>query len=297
MPPADRLRLRRRDARADVELSGLDTLDLPLAPRRGALVRVVEGLWPKLAAIAIALAAWQLVVLSGWRPEYVLPGPVTVLQRLVRDLADNELLVSVAITLRRGAVGFFIAIVVGTGIALAVVRFRSLRVAVASLVSGLTTMPSIAWFPLAILLFRLSEAAILFVVVLGAAPAIANGLIAGIDHIPRITLRAGRAMGARGLDFYRHVLLPAALPSFVSGLKQGWAFAWRSLLAGELLVIIAAQPSIGVRLAFSREISDAPGLLATMVVILVIGLLMDALFFSSLDRAIRRRWGLVEDAT
>ena len=106
-------------------------------------------------------------------------------------------------------------------------------------------MPSIAWFPLAILLFKLSEQAIMFVVVLGAAPSIANGLIAGVDHIPPILLRAGRVLGARGVTAYRHVVLPASLPSFVGGLKQGWAFAWRSLMAGELLVIIAGKPSIG----------------------------------------------------
>ena len=98
------------------------------------------------------------------------------------------------------------------------------------MVTGLQTMPSIAWFPLAILLFQQSERAVLFVVVLGAAPSIANGIVAGIDHTPPILLRAGRVLGARGFSSLRHVVLPAAFPSFVSGLKQGWAFAWRSLL-------------------------------------------------------------------
>ena len=106
------------------------------------------------------------------------------------------------------------------------------------MITGLQTMPSIAWFPLAILLFQLSEGAITFVVVLGAAPSIANGLIAGVDHVPPVLLRAGHMMGARGLDKFRHVVLPASLPSFVGGLKQGWAFAWRSLMAGELLVTL-----------------------------------------------------------
>ena len=115
-------------------------------------------------------------------------------------------------------------------------RSRVLRAAVGSLITGLQTMPSIAWFPLAILLFKLTEAAIMFVVVLGAAPSIANGLISGVDHVPPIMLRAGRVLGAKGISAYRHVMLPAALPSFIAGLKQGWAFAWRSLMAGELLV-------------------------------------------------------------
>jgi NitT/TauT family transport system permease protein len=286
---------RNGDRDLGVDLAGLDALDMPLRSRSGPLLRAWTALWPKVAAIAIAFAGWQLIVWAGWRPEYALPGPVPVLDRLLEDLSGDELISAVAITLRRGAIGFGIAMLVGIGIALAIIRFARLRAAVGSLISGLQTMPSIAWFPLAILLFQLSEAAILFVVVLGAAPAIANGLISGVDQIPRIILRAGQAMGARGLDVYRHVLLPAALPSFVGGLKQGWAFAWRSLMAGELLVIIAAQPSIGVRLAFSREIADAPGLLATMIVILVIGIVIDAVVFGSVDRSLRRRWGLVPE--
>jgi len=175
---------------------------------------------------------------------------------------------------------------------LAVSQVKVLRTALGSLITGLQTMPSIAWFPLAILLFKLSEEAILFVVVIGAAPSVANGLISGIDHIPPLWLRAGRVLGAKGLTAYRHVVLPAALPEFVSGLKQGWAFAWRSLLAGELLVIIAKRPSLGVQLQYSREFADSTGLLAVMAIVLIIGILADAVAFGSLDRFLRRRRGL-----
>jgi NitT/TauT family transport system permease protein len=163
--------------------------------------------------------------------------------------------------------------------------------------TGLQSMPSIAWFPLAILLFSLSERAILFVVVLGAAPSIANGLISGVDQIPVVLLRAGRVLGARGLASLRYVVLPAALPGYVAGLKQGWAFAWRSLMAGELLVIIETRPSLGSELQFARELSDAPGLVAMMIVILLIGILVDGLVFSAIERGIRRRRGLVDAAT
>jgi NitT/TauT family transport system permease protein len=142
------------------------------------------------------------------------------------------------------------------------------------------------------LLFKLSESAILFVVVLGAAPSIANGIIAGADHVPPLLVRAGRTIGARGLGLYRHVILPAALPSIVAGTKQGWAFAWRSLMAGELLVIVAGRPSIGSRLQFARELSDAPALLSYMIVLLVIGVVVDALF-GALDTRIRSHRGLL----
>ena len=137
---------------------------------------------------------------------------------------------------------------------------------------GLQTMPSIAWFPLAVLLFKLTEEAITFVVVLGAAPSIANGLIHGVDHIPPVLTRAGRAMGAKGIDAYRYVILPAAMPSFVAGLKQGWAFAWRSLMAGELIVIIANKSSLGQLLQVNRDLVDSEGLLSIMLVILIIGI-------------------------
>ena len=155
-------------------------------------------------------------------------------------------------------------------------------------------MPSIAWFPFAILLFKLSEGAILFVVVIGASPSIANGLINGIDHIPPLLLRAGRVLGARGLASLRHVVLPAALPGYVAGLKQGWAFSWRSLMAGELLVIIETRPALGSQLQFARELSDAPGLIALMLVVLAIGILIDSLVFAAIEQRIRRRRGLVE---
>jgi NitT/TauT family transport system permease protein len=280
--------------RLNDELAGNDVLEMPLAPHRDRLAKLWSATWPKLAAVAIVLALWQVVVWLKLWPDYVLPGPATVFARLAAELTGSNLPLAILITLRRAIIGFGLALVIGTLLGIAIVRSRLLRTAVASLITGLQTMPSIAWFPLAILLFGLSETAIMFVVILGAAPSIANGLIYGVDHIPRIILRAGHVLGARGFAQYRHVVLPAALPSFVGGLKQGWSFAWRSLMAGELLVIIAAQPSLGVRLSFAREMIDPALLLAVMIVILVVGIVVDLLLFGTLDRAIRRRWGLLE---
>jgi NitT/TauT family transport system permease protein len=278
----------------DLELAGIDALDLPIAPRQTLPWRIWRATWPQVAAIGVVIAVWQLVVMSGVKPNYVLPGPLPVAERLLHDITDSSLLIAIGTTLRRIGVGFGLALLIGTLIGVAIVRWQVLRTAIASLITGLQTMPSIAWFPLAILLFGLNEQAILFVVVLGAAPSVANGLIAGVDHVPRILLRAGRVLGARGIDAYRFVVLPAALPSFIGGMKQAWAFAWRSLLAGELLAIVAQNPALGVRLQLSRELNDARGLLATMIVILVIGIVVDAVLFGRLDTAIRRRWGLLE---
>ena len=280
----------------DQALAGLDALELAQGNDTHPLQRAWSATWPKLAALALGLALWQAVVESGWKPEYILPGPGAVFADLRAELADGTFTTATAITMRRAAVGFGISLVIGVVLGSIVARVRLARVAFGSLLTGIQTMPSIAWFPLAILLFQISEAAILFVVVLGAAPAIANGLISGADHIPPVLLRAGRVLGARGLSAYRHIILPASLPSFVTGLKQGWAFAWRSLMAGELLVVIADQPSIGFLLQTNRSLADAEGLLATMVVILVIGVVVDSVVFGRLDHAVRSRWGLVEEA-
>jgi len=284
-----------RRSRGERELAGLDTLELPIAPAPALLRRFWVAAWPQLAAIAIVVGVWQLVVVLELKPPWVLPGPLEVIPRLLGDLGDN-LPAAIATTLRRAAAGFALALTIGLLIGLAIVRWKLLRAAVASLITGLQTMPSIAWFPFAILLFGLSEAAIMFVVILGAAPSVANGLINGVDHIPRILLRAGQVLGARGIDRYRFVALPAALPAFVGGMKQAWAFAWRSLMAGELLVIIAQQPALGVQLQLQRDIVDAEGLLGTMIVVLTIGILVDQLLFGTVERSIRARRGLVEAA-
>jgi NitT/TauT family transport system permease protein len=283
-------------AAVDNHLAGLDALEIAARAESPRRQRLWQATWPKLAALVLGLGLWQAVVWSGWKPDYVLPGPGAVLADLWDLIADGTVAEAAAITMRRAATGYALAVVIGTIVGSLVARIRPLRAAVGSLITGVQTMPSIAWFPLAILIFKISEQAILFVVVLGAAPAIANGLITGTDHIPPILLRAGRVLGARGLAAYRHIVLPASLPAFVGGLKQGWAFAWRSLMAGELIVIVAGKPSVGSLLQNYRNLNNAEGLMAMMIVILAIGIAVDTLLFGTLDRAIRRRWGLLDPA-
>ena len=273
----------------EVEEVAPETVELPERPH-GAR-RLWSWLWPKLAALGLFIAAWQLVVWSGWRPDYVLPGPVPVFQRLYEDLGQPDFYMGVAVTLRRALVGYAIAIAIGSVIGLLVARVPIVRKAVGHAILGLQSMPSIAWFPLAILLFQQSEGAILVVVILGAAPAVATGLLAGVDQVQLLLVRVGRVIGARGLQLYRFVILPAALPGYVGGLKQGWAFAWRSLMAGEIINIVAHQPSLGQQLQFARDFDDAQQLLALMIVIFFIGVVVD-LGFGFADRAIRRRRGL-----
>jgi NitT/TauT family transport system permease protein len=280
-----------RNALRESQMRGLDALDLGSSapPLAHAVWRTA---WPKVAALAIFLGLWQLIAISGVRPSYVLPGPVPVFIELGHRLVTAELWKAVGITMTRGVVGFAIAAVLGLLLGILVAKSRILRAAIGSLITGLQTMPSIAWFPLAILLFQMSEQAILFVILIGAVPSIANGVIGGVDYVPALLVRAGRNVGANGLSLYRHVILPAALPSIVTGLKQGWAFAWRSLLAGELMVAIANRPSLGQFLTQSREFGDTSYMIALMIVILAIGIAVDAVF-SRVERGIRRRRGVV----
>ena len=256
------------------------------------LLRVWSWLWPKLAAIALLLAAWQGAVWSGWQPDYVLPGPLPVFQRLGQDLGNPNFDLGIVITLRRAITGYAIAVAIGSVTGILIARIGVLRRAIGSAILGLQSMPSIVWFPLAILLFGLNEKAIFFVVILGAAPSIAGGLLSGVDHVQPLLVRVGRVMGARGMSLYRYVILPAALPSFVGGLTQGWAFAWRSLMAGEIIGIVSHQFGLGQQIQVARDFADAEQLIAIIVVIFLIGVVIDSLF-GSLDRVIGRRWGLL----
>jgi NitT/TauT family transport system permease protein len=263
--------------------------------------RAWSWLWPKTLAVGIVLAIWQIAVWTAWKPEYVLPSPATVFSRLWDEMlgnsvTDKTLWDQIALTMQRGLIGYALAILIGTALGIAVVQWKVMRLAIASMIAGLQTMPSIAWFPLAILLFGLTESAILFVVVLGAAPSVAAGVIAGIDEVPPPLLRAGHMLGARGVDRYRFIVLPAAMPTYLMGLKQGWAFSWRSLLAGELLVPIGGAASLGSALTYSRTVPNgAPWLISLMIVILVIGMVIDALF-GVITKRVRENRGLTGSA-
>lgn len=274
------------------ELTGLDNLDLAAPPRAARLGRALVGVGLVLAALGSIIFGWHLLVQSGWKPEYALAGPDKVWKQVQELWSEGTIRRSVGITMGRALKGYTLALVIGVVLGSILSSSRWLRRGYGPVITGLQTMPSVAWFPLALLLFRVSEQAILFVVVLGAAPSIANGLLGGFDNVPPLLRRAGRVLGARGLAHWRHVMLPAAVPNFIGGMKQGWAFAWRSLLAGELLVIIPGKESLGVLLQTGRDLSDSPLLLSAMSIILVIGILIDTVVFGRLEGFVRRHHGL-----
>jgi NitT/TauT family transport system permease protein len=287
----------------DQALRGLDNLELD--PGRsgadpGRMARKAwTVLWPKALAIILVLAIWELVALSGYK-KYVLKGPgptfAALWDQAFHPDADNPSLWGIiGNTLQTAVLGYALSLLIGTVAGALVSRIRPLRAAVGSIISALTTMPSIAWVPFAIILFGQSTSAILFVVIMGAAPSIAGGLITGVDYTPPLLLRAGRTMGLRGYALYRYLILPASLPAYIAGLKQGWAFAWRGLMAGELVVQIIGHFTIGQQLSVDQQSLDFAGASAMLIVILVIGLGVDTIF-AKIDLAVRRRRGLLDPA-
>jgi NitT/TauT family transport system permease protein len=236
----------RPDRRDDESLeAGLDALETVAEERPPLRTRLRQKLVPPLVAVLLVIAVWQLVYLSGIKPDYALPSPVQTWDMFVEQWNKGTVVEVIVNSMHRGGLGFLFSVLIGTPLGLLVARVRPVRTAIGPVLSGLQSLPSVAWVPASIILFGLSDATIYAVVLLGAVPSIANGLVAGIDQVPPLYLRVGRVLGARGLDSVRHVLLPAALPGYLAGLKQGWAFSWRSLMAAELITL---SPEIGMGL-------------------------------------------------
>jgi NitT/TauT family transport system permease protein len=282
----------------DQALRGLDNLELQPAqgkPEPGRIARKVwSAAWPKVLAIVLVLVVWELVTLAGWK-KYVLKGPGPVFSDLWQQMQHGAFWATIGWTMRSALIGYLVALIIGSVVGMLVARISPLRAAIGAIITGLQTMPSVAWAPFAIILFGENNSAILFVVILGAAPSIANGLINGVDYTPPLLLRAGKTMGLHGLALYRFLILPASLPAYVAGLKQGWAFAWRSLMAAELFIAIIGQTSIGQQLDVDQQNLDFAGASTMIIVILVIGIVIDTVFTKA-DKALRRRRGLLDPA-
>lgn len=239
---------------------------------------------------AALLALWQLVVTFQVWPDYVVPGPVTVLQSLIGGIRGGTYVQGTLVSLERLAIGYVISLVLGTILGLLLGRFAVLKETVGSLILGLQTLPSICWLPLAILWIGLNDQAIIFVVVMGALFSITLGVEDGIKNIPPVYLKAARTLGAKEFSVAWQVIVPAAMPSILQGFKQGWTFAWRSLMAGELLYFTL---SLGNLLEAGRDLNDVAQVMSVIVIIIAIGILIDALFFATFERRLRERRGLV----
>jgi NitT/TauT family transport system permease protein len=243
--------------------------------------------------LAAFLAIWELLCRFGPWPRWLFPGPGAVAASLGQLVADGRLGAAVLRSLGRLAQGYGLSTVVGVPLGVGMGRSALVRAVVRPAVLGLQALPSICWLPLAILWFGLSEVAIVFVVVMGSLLAVAIATEDAVLGVDPMLLRAAGTLGIRGLRFHLGVLLPGALPGVLTGLKLGWSFAWRALMAGELLFVAGG---LGQLLQAGRELLDAAQVMAVMVAIVAVGTAVDRLVFRVLELRVRRRWGLVEVA-
>lgn len=242
----------------------------------------------RVAFFAVVLIAWW-VTSATCRSNTLIPSPTAVLASLAKAMSSGALLRAVSFSLRRLLVGYSLSLVVGVPVGALLGRSRLADETMGSLVAGLQALPSICWLPLSLLWFGLNDRAIVFVVVMGSLVSIIVAVRDGVRNLPPQFVRAGRTLGSSGFDLFHRVLLPASLPSIIGAAKLGWSFAWRALMSGELLF---ATVGLGRLLMLGRDLADMSQVIAVMLVIVAIGMFSDIVIFGSLERHMRRSWGL-----
>ena len=243
----------------------------------------------KIAFFVAVIALWEVVARSGLWPEYLFPSPSEVVRVLGGGIGNGTLLKAVAVSGRRILEGYSLSLVFGIILGLMLARWKAFEDMVGPILLGLRSLPSICWLPLGMLWFGLSEKAILFVVVMGATFAVALATSDGVKNVPSVYLQAASTMGVTGLRSFVRVTLPSALPSVITGMKLGWAFAWRSLMAAEMVFVTLG---LGHLLMMGRELNDMARVIAAMIMIVAIGMLVDRVVFVTLESRVRERWGL-----
>jgi NitT/TauT family transport system permease protein len=277
--------------------AGLDALEAHVVSRRPAWKRFLGGFYPPLIALLAFLGLWELAYARKWKPDYALPSPSSVWTTFAGMVSDGSALTVIWTSVSRGLIGFAASIVLGSLIGLSLFRFKWLRAAVGPLLSGLQSLPSVAWVPMAVLWFGLSSGSIYAVVLLGAVPSIANGLLSGMDQVPPLLTRVGKVLGLGQLGLMKDVLIPASLPGYLAGLRQGWAFSWRSLMAAELIVRSSTLGlGLGQLMNQGRDLSDPPTMYTALILIFIVGIGIELIFFRPVERRILSARGLTPTA-
>ncbi|MBM3836431.1 MAG: ABC transporter permease [Verrucomicrobia bacterium] len=240
---------------------------------------------------AVVVGIWEILVREGIWPPVMAPSPLGIGKYFFESIKDRSLLDASFITLKRLLLGYAIGLGAGLPLGLLNARFKFCEDTIGLLALGLQTLPSVCWAPLALLWFGQTEAAIFFIVIMGSVWSIILATDAGVRNVPPIYARAARTMGSSGLHTWFKVIFPASLPFIVSGMKQGWAFSWRSLMAAEIYVTIMTGIGLGQVLHYGRELHEMDQVLGIMIVIVLIGLLADKILFSPMERFLHRRWG------
>ena len=243
----------------------------------------------KIAFYVIIVIIWQTIAMSNIWPNNIFPSPFEVGEDLVYMVSDGSLFFGIGITIVRLIVGLGIAIAGGIILGIFMARIETVNQTIGSLVLGLQSIPSIAWVPLAILWFGLSDGGIIFVTAIGAMFAVTINTYTGIKNIDPQFVEAARNMGAKGTQLITNVLLPAAFPYMISGFKQGWAFAWRGVIGAELLFSFLG---LGFLLNVGRQLNEVSQVIAIMLVIMIIGMAVDGFVFKKIENKVMSRWGL-----
>ena len=235
------------------------------------------------------LGTWAVVAKAHIWPPYLFPAPWSVGQALWAGFADHSFWIAIVVTVKRMLIGYSLAILLGMILGTALAASTYLEQTLGGLLVSLQSLPSICWIPLAVLWFGLTEKAILFVVLMGSLLSVTIAMEDGRKQIPRIYGMAGRNLGAGGFQLLLHVTLPASLPYIVTGLKQGWAFAWRSLISGEMIFV---SLGLGQLLMMGRDLNDMSQVIAVMILIIALGYIVDGLVFKTVEKRLQERWGL-----
>lgn len=235
------------------------------------------------------LALWTLLAQLKIWPPYLFPTPLSVGESLYGGFLDHSFWIAIAVSMRRVVIGYAISVVLGMVLGLGVASNKFLEETMGGLLVSLQSLPSICWWPLALLWFGLNQNAIIFVVIMGSLLSVTLAMEDGRKQMPKIYGMAGRNLGARGFPLFWHVLVPASLPFIVSGLKQGWAFAWRSLITAEMLYL---SLGLGQLLMMGRDLNDMSQVISVMILIIALGYIVDGLVFRTIERRLQQKWGL-----
>ncbi len=270
-------------------VNGNDVHSSPVVRLKNGRIAVARKVFNQVIFYSLLLGAWALLAkLKVW-PPYLFPAPWQVAEALWAGFRDHSLPIAIGVTMKRMLIGYSLSVMLGMILGIGVASNRFLEETVGPLLVSLQSLPSICWVPLAILWFGLTEKAILFVVLMGCILSVTIAMEDGRKQMPKIYTMAGRNLGASGWRLFLYVMLPASLPYIVSGLKQGWAFGWRSLIQAEMIFLTIG---LGQQLMMGRDLNDMSQVISVMLLIVALGYLVNRIVFRTMDRALQNRWGL-----
>lgn len=237
----------------------------------------------------VLIAFWYTGSKLEWWLPIILPAPEKVLEALITGFQDKTLVYDLIASFKRLAIGLGLSLVIGTGLGVLLAKSKTADETLGTVVLALQSVPSIIWLPLAIMWFGMNEKAVIFVVVLGGTFVMTLNIRVGIKNVSPLFIKAAKTMGVNGWDLYKRVIFPAAIPYVVTGSRLAWAFAWRALMAGELL---STGPGLGYTLRYASDFGDMALVIGVMIIIGFIGTIVDQLIFQRIEKSVLNRWGL-----